>query len=149
MHCTWPRCPCKSTGIKCASYKGKAPPKKSINRVSEKGKQKTIDKKALIQNDMMFYLEIWSERPKIDYETNEKIEGKPKNYHFHHVLEKANYPEYRHKKWNIVLVNKDTHDNCHSTDGSLNPKIHAYRKHLLELHERNELINRNDEYPLF
>lgn len=137
-HCTYPRCACKATGIYCKSKpaSGKKAPK-PIAKQSVKGKQKAIEKKALVQNDMALYLEIWEERPHIDFETGESI-LKPLIQNFHHVLEKAQFPQYRHSKWNIVLVKDETHNQVHSNIDKT-PKIKALRAQLLELHQNNKL----------
>lgn len=139
MHnCTYPRCVCKATGIYCKD-KPKSGPKapKSIPKRSEKGKQKTIDKKKLVLNDMALYLEIWEERPHICFETGVHI-VKPMLYNFHHVLEKENYPEYRHCKWNIIIIHEDPHTQYHSCPGKT-PKIEKLRAQLLEMHNNNNL----------
>lgn len=137
-HCTYPRCACKATGIYCKSKptSGKKAPK-PIPKRSEKGKQKAIEKKLLVQNDMALYLEIWGERAHVCYETGKSI-PKPLIQNFHHVLEKAQYPQYRHSRWNIVIVTDDTHNQVHSNIDKT-PKIKALRENLLLLHQENKL----------
>jgi hypothetical protein len=137
-NCTWPRCPCKGTGVKC-SEKANAKPKKrkGIAKQSEKGKQKAYDKKLLVQNDMAVYMEIWEERPHVCFEIGVPI-LKPMLYNFHHVLEKENFPEYRHSKWNIIIVDDKPHTQYHTCPGKT-PKIEALRAELLEQHRNNTL----------
>lgn len=36
MSCSWPRCVCKATGIKCREFQGKKEPKKTIAKKSPK-----------------------------------------------------------------------------------------------------------------
>ena len=52
-------------------------------------------------------LEIWNERPHKCEITGEKIEFSP--IVFSHILSKGAYPEYRHKKENIMLVTARIH----------------------------------------
>jgi hypothetical protein len=74
--------------------------------------------------------EIWNEREHVDFETNEPILGEPLTLYFHHVLGKSDYPEYRFKKWNIVLVSWDTHAQAEAHCKL--PKIDAYKNKLLK-----------------
>jgi len=137
-HCSWPRCSCKATGVFCKD-KPKSGPKapKPIAKRSEKGKQKAIDKSSLVKSDMVVYMEIWAERPHTCFETGVIIQ-KPMLYNFHHILEKENYPEYRHSKWNIIILDEKPHTQYHACPGKT-PKIEELRASLLELHRNNKL----------
>lgn len=116
---------------------------KAIPKVSKKGLIRKEDKKTLISQDMLFYLEIWDERQHIDFETGDPILGKPAMQNFHHLLEKSpnnhtDYSIYRHSKWNIVLVNWDTHNQAHSNIDKT-PKIKALTEQLAAMHEAGQL----------
>jgi hypothetical protein len=94
-----------------------------------------------LHEDWLFYLEIWNERPHIDYETGEPIPGDASTLYFHHVLPKrksSRYEKYRHCKWNIVLVSWETHSKA-ETNIDFVPKIKAYRDLLLQKIDNNEL----------
>ncbi len=86
---------------------------KRIKQVSSKGMVKRENKKVLIGEDKKFYLEIWIERDNVCYETGEHLGNEPLMTMFHHVLLKSKYPQYRHKKWNIILLKPDIHNQVH------------------------------------
>lgn len=116
---------------------------KPIPKYSEKGLLKKEQKKTLLKTDMALYMEIWQERRHEDFETGQPIKGKPVLANFHHVLEKSennltDYSIYRHCKWNIVIVSKDTHNQVHSNI-DLCPKIKALRLQLEKAHEQGIL----------
>lgn len=102
---------------------------KPIKKISEKGKVKKEMKKALVQNDMSFYLDIWLEREHRCFETGRLLGPKPLITYFHHVLPKQTYPEYRHSKWNIVILHPDTHNQV-ETNIDLCPKVKALTEKL-------------------
>ena len=115
--------------------------RKPIRRISEKGKERRKDKMELFQDDISFYQEIWDERRHIDFETRLPIPGDFMLWYFHHVLpkrERGGYPQYRHCKWNIVLVSKATHDQT-EFDMDKTPAIRAYYTRLLQLHDEGKL----------
>lgn len=83
------------------------------------------------------------ERPHVCFESGLPIHGKPLTLYFHHVLDKKSYPEYRHCKWNIVLLHWDKHTNA---DNKVHcPKVEKYRKHLLKLHDAGKLEKVNPD----
>lgn len=151
-HCTWPRCPCKATGIKCTSSGGKSVSKKSISKpkpipkVSEKGKVAKAAKKELVKDDMVFYLnEVWAIRPH-RCECCKAPLYEPVLANFHHILAKRKtaYPQFRHCMWNIMIVCKD----CHNTIEShlrLVPYADIMTSLLLKLYYRfrNDMLNWN------
>jgi len=117
----------KKTPLKrgtCQLKRGK-PLKKST-----KTKESVEQDKEQRDKDMRFYMSIWNKRPRVDFETGEQLWGES-TAHFHHVLEKENYPEYRYEEWNIVLVSLLTHDQYHKSP-RMCPKIEAYREKLLK-----------------
>lgn len=103
----------------------------SIRRMSKKRQQSLGEQRLMQEKDWEFFLEIWSERPHICYESGEPIYGEPLTLYFHHVLEKDKYPKYRYKKWNIVLVSWAVHDNVHRLS-DLCPKIKEYQNQLIK-----------------
>lgn len=119
-------------------------PRKAIKKQSVKGKQKSIEKGMLHQNDAAFYIDIWQEREHIDFETGFPIYGELKTLYFHHVMEKSHFPQYRHCKWNIVLLAWQTHDQVMTNIDKL-PKVKAYTIKLLKLHEQGKLVAVNPE----
>jgi hypothetical protein len=74
----------------------------------EKKKEQGVSSK----QDKEFYQQIWNERRHICYETGKFLGEKPSlpvSFYCHHILPKGLYPEFRYKKWNIILVHPDTH----------------------------------------
>ena len=83
---------------------------------------------------MLFYQEIWNERPHICYETGRKLGREPLSTFFHHLLEKVDYPQFRHEKWNIVLISPQVHDQINIIGLSLTPKVKALTEKVKEEH---------------
>lgn len=79
--------------------------------------------------DDEFYQEIWNERPHMCFETYQNLPSEPLTLYFHHILPKAKYPQYRHEKWNIVILHPDAHSqvefNIHKC-----PRVKALTEHL-------------------
>lgn len=59
--------------------------------------------------DQDFYQEIWEEREHKCFESGKLLPSEPLSLFFHHILPKAKYPQYRHAKWNIVILHPDVH----------------------------------------
>ena len=64
------------------------------------------------QEDNNFYKLIWEKRPHICRNCGEKLGREPLSIYFHHVLEKRNFKEYRHKEWNIIVLCWLCHQNA-------------------------------------
>ena len=107
---------------------------KPIRKVSKKHASKVLQDQKVTKKDWELYNLIWEERPHMDFETGGAIFGEALTIYFHHILEKRNYPQYRHKLWNIVLVVWNTHGRADNLS-DLVPKIKAYRQELLAWHE--------------
>jgi hypothetical protein len=107
---------------------------KAIRQVSTKQAKKNKEKSKVTKEDWKVYLEIWEERAHVDFETGELILF-PLSYNFHHVLPKkegpGGYPQFRHEKWNIVLVDWNTHTKA-ERNIDLVPRIKTYRNELLK-----------------
>jgi len=112
----------------------------TIKKVSPKRKASRKEDVEQLHKDWLFYLEIWNERPHIDYETGEPIPGDASTLYFHHVLPKGTdrFKKYRYKKWNIVLVSWQTHSQAEN-DIDFVPKIKAYREQLLKQIKNDKL----------
>jgi hypothetical protein len=99
-------------------------PKKPLRKVSLK-KQKEADKeKELAKQDEDFYKEFWQSAPHSCYECGGRLGRTPYNFMFHHLLEKNNYPQFRHTFENIALVCLTCHSKA-ETNLKFAPKIKA------------------------
>lgn len=91
----------------------------------EKDHGKAVDR----YYDDEFYQEIWDERPHMCFETYQDLPSEPLTLYFHHILPKAKYPQYRHSKWNIVILHPNAHSqvefNIHKC-----PRVKALTEHL-------------------
>lgn len=111
--------------------------RKAIKKVSAKKAKQNREDAKVTKKDHIIYREIWEERQHIDFETEEFIPGaEPLTLYFHHVLPKrakkdGGYPEFRHCKWNIILVSWETHQKAENNI-DLVPKIKEYRDELLK-----------------
>jgi len=117
----------------------------AIKRVSDKQKVKIEEKKLLLEKDKEFYLECWRERfmffgavygewqyhsqPKCEC-CNRNLPFEPNLMFFHHILEKRNFPELRHEKWNIAILCSECH-NKYETMPDLVPYLKQKRDELL------------------
>ena len=128
--------PANKRSLRTTERPGSRKTGKSIRRTTPKSAKKKREKAKLTQEDFLFYQGIWEEREHIDFETGEFIPGEALNLYFHHVLPKSKYPEYRHEKWNIVLVTWDTHSKA-ETNLDFVPKIKAYEAKLRATYGRN------------
>lgn len=140
MSCKWPSCSCRATGIYCKDKPGKKD-KKPIVKQSAKKKIEQKEDTKIRKIDHEMYLEIASERPHVCDNCNVCIfEIGDKN--FHHILpkRKTQYPQYRHKKWNITVLCWQ----CHSkAENNLDfaPRIKQVTEYLLSLHEQGKLAS--------
>lgn len=87
---------------------------KSIAKVSDKGKMKREAKKSLIEEDKLFYMEVWNASNERCYECNKKLSNPPSMLYFHHLLEKRNYPQFRHTHENLAILCADCHQQAES-----------------------------------
>lgn len=134
--------------INCANRKN---PPKPIRKVSEKQQVKRVFKIKLLKEDKEFYLSLWYERFGRVEGTAEKyghtadnseimpgcevckarLYFQPTTVNFHHILEKRNYPQFRHEKWNIAILCPDCHSSYESNPDNV-PYLRDKRKALLE-----------------
>lgn len=126
----------------CKSCTFKLQPPKRIKPVSEKQKFKIILKKELLEEDKKFYLDIWEKRiqgdpgmdiilhyPKCEC-CDKSLGSEPNMMYFHHILEKRNYPEFRHSEWNIAIVCPDCHNKYETNPDSV-PYLKVKRANLI------------------
>lgn len=122
----------------------------AIRKISEKQKGKIEEKKELIKEDHKFYLDVWYQRfGKVEGTEDRNENGmcnvlllpkcevcgvrlwmEPNATYFHHVLEKRNYPQYRHEAWNIAIVCSECH-NKYETMPDMVPYLKLKRDELL------------------
>jgi 5-methylcytosine-specific restriction endonuclease McrA len=138
----------------CRSCAYKLEPPKQISKRTEKQVFKLKIKKDLIEEDKKFYLKVWEERTQgdkgmdimIHYPRceccNIDLGSEPNMMNFHHILEKRNYPQYRHKEWNIAILCSHCH-NRYETMPDTVPILVTKREFLLSLHEHEILKNKN------
>lgn len=100
-----------------------------------KSKPKTEEQKKereeLFKKDKAFYTEIWDEMelPRRCFETGKLLPSEPLLTMFHHCLYKQSYPQFRHCKWNIVVILPDVHALTHSNIDKT-PKIKEYTERI-------------------
>lgn len=96
-------------------------------------KEETFDdiiEKNQVLSDQDFYNEIWLEREHRCFETEQKLPfAAPLTTYFHHILPKAKYPQYRHSKWNIVILHPDAHSQVETMLDKC-PRVKAITEHL-------------------
>jgi len=86
-------------------------PKKKyvIPKVSKKRQKKLEDQKELLKKDEEFYKEVYAASPHKCQNCDCKLPRTPSNFMFHHLLEKRNYPKYRHIPENIMILCLECH----------------------------------------
>ena len=133
----------------CKSCTFKIQPVKVIKKVSNKQVFKLTLKKELLQVDREFYLSLWYKtfgrvKNTADESGLDNVEVCPKCeccgtrlwfepnlMYFHHILEKRNYPEYRHKEWNIAILCSDCHSRYESNPDNV-PYLKMKKEKLLK-----------------
>ncbi len=97
---------------------------KPLKKVSPRKKTNPLDKKKQKEEDIKFYQEVWEERKHYSDLTGKYIPGEIMSIYFHHLLRKETYPEFRHKKWNIVLIEADIHAQIEMNPDKLSDEIY-------------------------
>jgi len=116
-------------------------PKKkyTIPKVSKKRQKKLEEQKELLKLDEDFYKEVWAASPHRCQNCDCKLPKTPYNWMFHHLLEKRNYPQFRHVPENIMILCLECHSKA-ETNIDFAPKIKQRRDHALNnCHKWNEL----------
>lgn len=104
-------------------------PKKryAIPKVSKKRQKKLEDQKELLKLDEEFYKEVWVASPHKCQNCDCGLPKTPYNWMFHHLLEKRNYPQYRHIPENIAILCLECHSKC-ETNIDFAPRIKQRRE---------------------
>lgn len=102
-----------------------------IPQISPKKRLKIPEEKALSEKDKLFFAEIWQERPHNCFETGKYLGEEPLSLFFHHVLKRrGRYARFRWAKWNIVLLNWQSHSNENYMKAI--PKVKEYHDYLIK-----------------
>lgn len=83
--------------------------RKPIAKISKKRQKKLEDQKELAKLDESFYKEVWAASPHKCQNCDCRLPKTPYNWMFHHLLEKRNYPQYRHTPENIMILCLECH----------------------------------------
>lgn len=83
--------------------------KYTIPKISKKRQNKLKEQKELLQIDEDFYKDVWLASPHRCQNCNCSLPKVPYNWMFHHLLEKRNYPQYRHIPENIMILCLECH----------------------------------------
>jgi 5-methylcytosine-specific restriction endonuclease McrA len=99
-------------------------PKKqyTIPKISKKRQKKLEEQKDLAKLDDVFYKEVWGASKNECQNCNCKLPRTPYNWMFHHLLEKRNYPQFRHTPENIMILCLTCHSKA-ETNIDFAPKI--------------------------
>jgi 5-methylcytosine-specific restriction endonuclease McrA len=85
-----------------------------IPKVSAKKAKQLLEQKATAEADWEFYLQIWAASPHWCFECGKRLGKEPLTLFFHHLLEKRNYPQFRHTPENITILCPDCHSQVES-----------------------------------
>ena len=100
---------CKVCGRRAESdYCFQHKPRKAIQS------KKKLDGNANVNDMWNFFLVIWKKRKHISEVSGKYLGNEPLSIYFHHILEKAKYPQYAFDPENIVLITWEEHTNLHS-----------------------------------
>jgi len=104
------------------------PPKqrKPIAKISKKRQKQIGANKELLKKDEEFYKEVYAASPHKCQNCDCKLPKTPSNFMFHHLLEKRNYPQYRHVPENIMILCLECHSKA-ETNIDFAPKIKKRR----------------------
>ena len=101
--------------LKEAAKQPKEQKRYSIPKVSAKRKAQIEIDKNIFEQDKIFYKEIWdNSEHKCQCGCNQRLGKEPLTSFFHHLLEKAKYPQFRHEHSNIMILHPDCHNAYHS-----------------------------------
>lgn len=113
--------------LKAAANEPKPKKAYSIPKVSKKRQKKLEEQKELLKQDEAFYKEIWAASANACQNCNCKLPKSPYNWMFHHLLEKRNYPQFRHVSGNIMILCLECHSKA-ETNIDFAPKVKQRRK---------------------
>jgi len=89
-------------------------------------------------DDREFYIKIWNKSKKRCSVTGRYLGSEPLFTFFHHILNKARYPEYRHCEWNIIILSPEVHSQV-ETNIDFVPEVKKMTQELLEKHREGHL----------
>jgi len=114
-----------------ASLKPKEPYK--IPKQSAKKRALVDEEKALSKLDDIFYEELWAASPHVcQCGCKTKLTSPWKRSYFHHLLEKQNYPAFRHTPENIMLLTPNCHDKAEKKIKSM-PAVEKRKQEVIKL----------------
>ena len=102
-------------------------PTYGMRRVSEKAAKKKEDDKELLAKDKLFYAEVWRNNLHKCENCGCGLGNTWKPFNFHHLLPKADYPQFRHNPDNIAVLCLTCHSKC-ETDISFAPAMQQLTK---------------------
>ncbi len=113
---------------KLKEMSGEPKPKKkyTIPKISKKRQKKLEEQKDLLKLDEVFYKEVWAASDNKCQNCDCRLPRTPSNFMFHHLLEKRNYPQYRHVPANIAILCLTCHSKC-ETNIDFAPRIKLRR----------------------
>lgn len=94
--------------------------KSPLKKISNKRKEKLVEKKELKKKEYEMFLEIWEERPHKSEVSGKWLGHEPLNIFFDHLLEKNTHPHLILEKENIALCTFEEHQL--KTNGNPLPK---------------------------
>jgi 5-methylcytosine-specific restriction endonuclease McrA len=101
--------------------------KKAIAKVSKKKQGQMILQKVLAELDKEFYLTVWHASAHVCQNCGCGLGNTPNNIFFHHLWEKRNYPQWRHRPENIMLLCLTCHSKA-ETNIDFAPEIKRRRE---------------------
>lgn len=125
----------------CRACASKLQPPKPINKVSKKQTFRITYKKTQLLEDKDFYMSVWKQKffddlpnegevmvlsPRCE-NCEKRLGEEPNLMFFHHILEKRNFPDFRHCMWNIAILCPDCHSGYESRP-DLFPQIKEARE---------------------
>lgn len=113
--------------LKQEAQEPKPKKKYTIPKVSKKRQKKLEDQKEQQKLDEAFYKEVWAASPHSCQNCNCKLPKTPYNWMFHHILEKRNYPQFRHTPENIAILCLECHSKC-ETNIDFAPRMKTRRQ---------------------
>lgn len=114
-----------------AMLKPKEPYK--IPKQSKKAKLNIEEEKALSKLDDIFYQMLWDSSPHVcQCGCKAKLTAPWKRSYFHHLLNKENYPAFRHVPENVMLLTPNCHDKAENKIKSM-PAVEKRKQEVIKL----------------
>ena len=113
--------------LKANSKEPKPVKKYVIPKVSKKRQKLLQEQKELAKMDEEFYKEVYAASPHECQNCDCKLPRTPSNFMFHHLLEKRNYPQFRHTPENIMILCLECHSKA-ETNIDFAPRIKLRRQ---------------------